>query len=318
MIHSSSEPTAKIGVIGVGYLGRFHAQKYAAAENCQLVGVYDASADRAQEVAKEVNSKAFGDIGGLLSQVDAVSVAAPTRFHFEIAKQVLNSGKHLLLEKPMTLKTDESAELVRLARDKSKILQVGHVEQFNPVFVDILAQAPAVQFVEARRMAPFKVRGVDADVVLDLMIHDIDLILTLIDSPVVEVRAAGTRFVTHGWDAVQAWLGFANGARAALAASRVAPVAERKMRIATAGLHWDMDLGTNRYTQSRSLGVWQGGDAPIDESVKEFQKVDALKLEIENFLACIHGKASPRTTGEMAQKSMVVAERIVEAAAQKA
>lgn len=310
----------KVGVIGVGYLGRFHAQKYAAAENCQLVGVYDASADRAQEVAKELGSVAFTDIKSLLSQVDAVSVAAPTRFHFEIAKQVLAAGKHMLLEKPMTLKSSESAQLVQMAKERSLTLQVGHVEQFNPVFVDVLAQKPKIEFVEARRMAPFKVRGVDADVVLDLMIHDIDLVLTLIDSRVAEVKAAGTKFVTHGWDAVQAWLSFENGARASLSASRVAPIAERKMRIATNGLHWDMDLGSNRYIQSRSLGIWQGGSAPapIEDINKEFQKVDALKSEIENFLGSLQGQQSPRTSGEMAQKSMVVAERIIEAAAQKA
>ena len=301
----------RVGVIGVGYLGRFHAQKYKASEKCTLSGVYDVSTLRAQEVATELNVRSFGSVDELLGQVDAVSIASSTSSHYEIAKMAIQRKLHVLLEKPMTLTSVEAEELVRLAEKFGVLLQVGHIERFNPAFQLLRRQVKKITSVEARRLASFKVRGIDADVVFDLMIHDIDLALDLVKTPVRQVRAQGQKFVTKGWDCVRAWLTFEGGVEAFLMASRVSPTTERRLWVQEASTHWEADLAALKVTKSESLGLWDGVHAPIQESTEELQKVDALATEVAAFIEAVINKTKPPVSGHDGLSNVRVAERIV-------
>ncbi|MGE4561255.1 MAG: Gfo/Idh/MocA family protein, partial [Desulfobulbus sp.] len=203
--------TVKVGVIGVGYLGRFHAQKYAAMENVELVGVADADPERARLVASEVGARAYGDYRELLPQVEAVSIAVPTSLHHEVAKACLQAQVDVMVEKPITTTLGEADDLIALAKEQQRILQVGHLERFNPA---VLAMQPLLThplFIEAHRIAVFKERGTDVDVVLDLMIHDIDIVLSIVKAPIVSILTAGSPVVTPHTDIANARLIFANG-----------------------------------------------------------------------------------------------------------
>lgn len=201
----------KAGVIGVGYLGRFHAQKYQALEDAELVGVADVDPDRGRQVAEECSCAHFTDYKALLKLVDAVSIVVPTSIHHQIASEALSAGVDLLLEKPMTITLAEADDLIGLAEKNQLILQVGHLERFNPA---VLAMKPFLTtpvFIESNRISTFKQRGVDVDVVLDLMIHDIDIVLTIIDSPLKTIHTVGAPVVTNTTDIANARLIFENG-----------------------------------------------------------------------------------------------------------
>ena len=187
----------KAGVIGVGYLGRFHAQKYAALENAELVGVVDIDSNKAAQVAQECQTQAYTDYRELLPKVQAVSVAVPTTQHYAVVQECLNQQIDVLAEKPLATSVAEAEELVALARQKGKILQVGHLERFNPAMEELVRRVHEPRFIEIHRLAFFKERGIDVDVVRDLMIHDLDLVLSLVSGTVAEIRAAGVSVLAH-------------------------------------------------------------------------------------------------------------------------
>ncbi len=225
----------RAAVIGVGYLGRFHAQKYAALSDVELVGVVDADAATAQRVAEELGVAAFTGyrelLGGQGAGVDLVSVASTTESHHAVARDCLAAGVHVLAEKPITVTVAQADELIALAEAKHLVLQVGHLERFNPAWLAVKDRMQRPVFIEAHRMAPFKARGIDVSVVLDLMIHDLDLILPLVGSPVTDLRASGVSVLTDGIDIANARIEFANGCVANLTASRTSTASLRRLRV---------------------------------------------------------------------------------------
>ena len=289
----------RTAVIGVGYLGRFHAQKYAALENSTLVGVCDPQANARDAVAAELKVAAFGDYRELLGKVDAVSIVTPTPLHFDVAKAFLQNGASVLVEKPMTVTVAEGEALVRIARDAKRILQVGHLERFNAAVQAVQPTLTVPRFIESARLAPFKHRGTDVDVVLDLMIHDIDLILSIVRSPVVAVDAIGSSVFSKEIDIANARLRFANGCVANATASRVSLKTERKLRLFQDDAYISVDLQQKILTVIRK-GVGVGTDGMPQVAIDEntYEQGDALKSEIEAFLQAVATGEPPPVTGE--------------------
>jgi predicted dehydrogenase len=289
----------RTAVIGVGYLGRFHAQKYAAIANSRLVGIADPSPAARAAVAAELKVAAYADYRQLLGSVDAVSIVTPTPSHHEVAKAFLESGASVLVEKPMTVTIDEGEDLVEIARRGKRILQVGHLERFNAAVLAVQPALSVPRFIESARLAPFKHRGTDVDVVLDLMIHDIDLILSIVRSPVVAVDAIGSSVFSKEIDIANARLRFANGCVANATASRVSLKTERKLRLFQDDAYMSLDLQQKILTVIRK-GAGVGADGMpqvlIDENT--YEQGDALKSEIEAFLEAVASGTPPPVTGE--------------------
>src|SRR5271163_4810234 len=289
----------RTAVIGVGYLGRFHAQKYASLPNSQLVGVADPSAAARSAVAAELGVAAHGDYRDLLGAVDAVSIVTPTPSHFEVAKAFLESGASVLVEKPMTVTVGEGERLIEIARHAGRILQVGHLERFNAAVQAVQPTLAVPRFIESARLAPFKHRGTEVDVVLDLMIHDIDLILSIVRSPVVSVDAIGSSVFSKEIDIANARLRFANGCVANATASRVSLKTERKLRLFQDDAYMSLDLGQKILTIIRK-GVGVGPDGIPQVAIEEnsYEQGDALKDEIAAFLESVATGKPPPVSGE--------------------
>lgn len=300
--------TLSTAVIGAGYLGRFHAQKYAALPDCELIAVVDPNEEQAREHAAANGARSLTDYRELLGQVDAVSIAAPTSLHYAIARDFLQHGAHVLVEKPMTVTVAEAEELIALAHAQNRVLQVGHLERFNPALRaadDILASP---QFIESHRLAPFSPRGTDVDVVLDLMIHDIDIILDIVDSPVVRADASGAQVLTGATDIANARLEFENGCVANVTASRVSAKTERRMRFFQHDCYLAVDF------QQYHLTVHRKGEREMYPGVPElvteergFESSDAIRAEIESFLECIRTGTAPLVTGEDGCRALAAA-----------
>ena len=289
----------RTAVIGVGYLGRFHAQKYATLEGSELVAVVDPVAAAAGAVATELGVAAHTDYRDLLGRVDAVSVVTPTPTHHVIAKAFLEAGAHVLVEKPMTVTVEEGTDLIEVARRAGRILAVGHLERFNAAVQAVQPILTMPRFIESARLAPFKQRGTDVDVVLDLMIHDIDLILSIVRSPVVSVDAIGTSVFSKEIDIANARLRFANGCVANATASRVSLKTERKLRLFQDDAYLSMDLHNKVLTIIRKgADPGAGGMPQVAIEEKSYEQGDALRAEIEAFLAAASGGSAPPVSGE--------------------
>ncbi len=301
-------------MIGVGYLGRFHAQKYAQlAETCELVAVVDGREDVRMSVAGEVRCAGVADYRELLGKVDAVSVVTPTPSHFEIADAFLAAGAHVLVEKPITGTPEQARALIKRASAAKRILQVGHLERFNAA---VLAAEPHVEnprFMECQRLAPFKERGTDVNVVLDLMIHDIDLVQSLARSEIVSIDAVGTPVFSGEIDIANARIRFANGCVANTTASRVSLKTERKLRIFEDAAYLSLDLQQKILTLIRKReGVPQAGQLPVSIEESNLDQGDALKSEIQSFLECIRNDRRPIVSGEDGLRALETAIRITE------
>jgi predicted dehydrogenase len=275
----------RTAVIGVGYLGRFHAQKYAALPESQLVGVVDPSESARNAVGAELKVPALADYRELLGKVDAVSVVTPTPMHYAVAEAFLNAGAHVLVEKPMTATIEEGERLIDLAARRNKVLAVGHLERFNAAIQAVQPTLSAPRFLESARLAPFKQRGTDVNVVLDLMIHDIDLILSIVRSPVIAVDAIGSSVFSKEIDIANARLRFKNGCVANATASRVSLKTERKLRLFQDDAYVSMDLQQKILTVIRK-GEGLGADGMPQVSIEEntYEQGDALNDEIKAFL----------------------------------
>jgi predicted dehydrogenase len=289
----------RTAVIGVGYLGRFHAQKYAVLENSQLIGVADPSATARADVGAELKVPVHADYREFLGQVDAVSIVTPTPHHFAVAKEFLEAGAHVLVEKPMTTTVEEGEALIEAARRAGRILQVGHLERFNAAVQAVQPMLTVPRFIESARLAPFKHRGTDVDVVLDLMIHDIDLILSIVRSPVVSVDAIGSSVFSKEIDIANARLRFANGCVANATASRVSLKTERRLRLFQDDAYVSVDLHQKVLTVIRK-GAGVGADGMPQVAIEEttYEQGDALKAEIEAFLHAAASGCAPPVTGE--------------------
>jgi predicted dehydrogenase len=289
----------RTAVIGVGYLGRFHAQKYASLPNSQLIGIADPSAAARTAVAAELKVAAHEDYRDLLGRVDAVSIVTPTASHFEVAKAFLEAGASVLVEKPMTVSIAEGEGLIEIAARHKRLLQVGHLERFNAAVLAVQPTLTVPRFIESARLAPFKHRGTDVDVVLDLMIHDIDLILSIVRSPVVSVDAIGSSVFSKEIDIANARLRFANGCVANATASRVSLKTERKLRLFQDDAYLSLDLQQKILTVIRKgEGVGPDGMPQVAIDEKTYEQGDALRAEIEAFLEAIASGRAPAVTGE--------------------
>jgi len=303
----------RAAVIGVGYLGRFHAQKYRESPNCELVGIADPSAAAREAVAAELGVAAYADHRQLLGQVDAVSVVTPTPLHYTVAREFLEAGAHVLVEKPMTATVSEGEALIEAANRAHRVLQVGHLERFNAAIQALQPMLGTPRFIESARLAPFKHRGTEVDVVLDLMIHDIDLILSIVRSPVVSVDAIGSSVFSKEIDIANARLGFANGCVANATASRVSMKTERRLRMFQDDAYVSVDLHQKVLTVIRKAGGMSADGMPqVDIQETSYEQGDALKAEIEAFLAAAAGGLPPPVTGEDGLAALNVAVSIAE------
>lgn len=299
----------RAGVIGVGYLGKFHAQKYAALPDVELIGVADADPARAEEVARSCGCRAVADYRALLDGVDLVSIVVPTEHHYAVARGCLEAGLHILVEKPVTRTLEEADELIRLAQAKGRVFQVGHVERFNPAVLALQAVLERPLFIESYRLASFKPRGTDVSVVLDLMIHDIDIILNLVESEIADVRPIGFPVLTDEVDIGHARLEFANGCIANVTASRVSDKAMRKVRVFQQDAYLSIDLHNPKFVCWRRLRD-DGGAARLASEEKTFPQSDLLLEEIRAFVHAVKDGTPPLISGADGKRALEVALRI--------
>lgn len=305
--------TAKVraAVVGAGYLGRFHAQKYRAlGDEAELVGVSDLDAAKGQAVAAETATGYFPDYRSLVGRVDAVTIAATTSAHFEIAKFFLGQGVHVLVEKPMTRTSDEARILTALAAEQRLKLQVGHVERFNPALLSVRESLDVVRFIECHRLAPFKGRGADVNVILDLMIHDLDVILSLVGARPAGVSAVGIPVLTDAVDIANARIEFESGAIANVTASRVSTGAQRRFRVFQPNQYVSIDFGSGEVRRVTKQGEWRGGEPPLHEEAWNLEKGDALLAETRAFIASIRNDTPCEVSGEDGVAALTLAEEI--------
>ena len=302
----------RTAVVGVGYLGRFHAQKYATVAGSRLVGVVDASVETAQRVGAELGVPGYSDFRELLGKVDAVSIAVPTLLHYSVARTFLEEGVHVLVEKPITTTVAEAQELVDLATAAGLVLQVGHLERFNPAILAAEARLGKPRFVESHRLAPFKQRGTDVSVVLDLMIHDIDLIQTLVGAPIESIDAVGSSVFSDDLDIANARIRFVGGCVANTTASRVSLKQERKLRIFQDDAYFSIDLQQKILTVIRKKDAATPVESAAQVAIEEqsFDQGDALKVEIEAFLRAVREGSAPVVSGEDGLRALDTAIRI--------
>ncbi|MFO8151683.1 Gfo/Idh/MocA family oxidoreductase [Thioalkalivibrio sp.] len=308
-----STPPLRCAVVGVGHLGKWHAAKYAQLPDTELVAVVDSNAATAREIATRHHCEPVLDHRALLGRVDAVSIAAPTTLHYAIARDFLDVGCHVLVEKPITTTIEEAEALNQLAQDRGVVLQVGHLERFNTALRRLLEEPLEPRFIESHRLAPFTPRATDVSVVLDLMIHDIDIILTLVNAPLTDVRASGAQILTGDIDIANARLEFAGGCVANVTSSRVSTRSERRMRIFQPHGYASIDF------QNRTLALHHMGDDDPDTGVPEIQSeelifgdADALLAEIQAFVAAARGEQPVIVDGRAGQRALETAARITD------
>jgi len=298
----------RAGVVGVGYLGAFHADKYANLPDVDLVAVVDADAERAQTIAGRCRTEAVTDYRGLFGRVDCVSLAVPTPLHFPLANEFLMHGVDVLVEKPLTTSVADGRSLVEAAAQHGRILQVGHLERFNPAIRALADIITKPRFIECHRLAPFVERGTDVDVILDLMIHDLDVILSLVQADVQSVEAVGIPVLSENTDIANARLRFTNGCIANITASRVAMKRERKIRLFQADTYVSVDYGDKHVRVCRRVPSADGPTITVDEHA--LGEGDALFDEIEHFVHAVRTRQCPLVDGRTALRALEVAELI--------
>jgi len=301
----------RVGVVGVGHLGRHHARIYATLPSVRLVGVCDTDVSRGQMVADECGVSYFTDLGDLLSVVDAVSVVVPTSAHFEVGMTCLQHGIHVLVEKPIASHVWEGEQLVELAKASGKILQVGHIERFNPIVELMRPLVSQPGFIECHRLSPFQPRGTDVDVVRDLMIHDLDLLLSLGLGPILQVEARGLPVFTDLPDIANVRILFETGCLANLTASRISTGRLRKIRVYQRDRYISVDFGGKEgvINTRKSLA---GGKFEVESQYIKGEEGDALTRELASFVQSILGNASyPGVTGEEGVEALRIATQVV-------
>ncbi|MCX7625245.1 MAG: Gfo/Idh/MocA family oxidoreductase [Candidatus Sumerlaeaceae bacterium] len=304
-------PKIRVGVVGVGHLGQHHARVYAELQNCELVGVADIDARAAQKIAKQFKTQAWTDYRELLGRVDACSIVVPTIYHYPIARDFLEHGVHVLVEKPITTTVDEAQNLIDLAREKQLILQVGHIERFNTAIMRLKQIVRDPAFIEAHRLGPYDPRVKDVGVVLDLMIHDLDIILQLVNAPIERVEAAGVGVYGDKEDIANARIHFANGCIANLTASRVTPVRKRKIRVFQPNAYISIDYIEQEveiYRRIKNPNAASGTpNVTIVRTKETLKKQEPLKLELQHFLECVERGVEPMVKGEHGRDALVLA-----------
>lgn len=303
----------KVGVIGVGSLGQWHARIYSELPDAELVGVYDVSADRATEVAGRYGTRAFTDLEALAAQVEAVSLVVPTDRHHEVFRRLLPHRLHVLVEKPIAATTAEAEAMVAEARQAGRVLQVGHVERFNPVMAYLEENLRTPRFIEATRLAPYPPprpdgapRGTEVSVVLDLMIHDLEIILHLVRAPLVDLHAVGVPVLSPSEDLANVRLVFEGGCVANVTASRMSPERIRKLRVFQADTYVSLDY------MNQSGHLFRKTAAGLDREDVPIEKGEPLALELAAFVRCVREQGQPVVTGSQASDALKLAVRICE------
>jgi len=301
-----------MGVIGVGYLGKFHAEKYAAMPGVVLAGVADPVEQSARTVADKCKTRFFTDFLEMLPHCDAVSIVVPTTLHHQVAKECLAAGKDVLIEKPMTTTLAEADDLIAFAAEKNRILQVGHLERFNPAVMAMEKYLTHPLFIESHRIHMFKPRGLDVDVVLDLMIHDIDIILSIVNSPIAQIHTVGVPVVTPMTDIANARLIFENGCTANVTVSRISKDNIRRIRVFQPRCFVSVDYGNKEITVIRLSKEKNDLGLPKEDILKSsFTEADSLALELTDFVTNIRMRTRPKVSGREGRMALDVALRIM-------
>ena len=275
----------KIAVIGIGYLGEFHAQKYKANKDADLIGVVDTNKQRSEEISNKIGVKSYNDYKSIIDQVDAVSIVVPTNLHYKIAKFFIENKKHVLIEKPFASNTAEARKLKNISENNQTILQIGHLERVNKAFVELKDKVKNPLFIECNRISPFKIRGTEVDVIMDLMIHDLDIIMSINKSKIKNIHASGISVLTNKTDIANARIVFEDNCVCNLSSSRISDKIERKMRVFQKNSYFSLDY------QNSSLGTYKKiknkNAISIEKKEKSFPQNDSLKDEIDSFVKCI-------------------------------
>ncbi|NVM20626.1 MAG: Gfo/Idh/MocA family oxidoreductase [Desulfobacterales bacterium] len=303
----------RVGVVGVGYLGKFHAEKYAGMKGVKLAGVVDVVPERAESVAKRLGTESFADYRDLIGQVDAVSVVVPTPLHFTISRVFLENDVDVLIEKPITETLEEADALIKIADSRDLIIQVGHLERFNPAVVALMHVVDRPLFIESHRLSIFKGRGTEVDVVLDLMIHDIDIILNFVKSEPKNIHAVGVPVISPRVDIANARLVFENGCVANVTASRISMKNMRKIRIFQKDTYVAVDYASNDITVLRKDG--RGTELPVPGISMEqstFEKADSLEAELRSFVESVRNRQAPLVSARDGRNALRVAHGIIE------
>ncbi len=300
----------KVAVVGVGHFGRLHAEKYRSLSGARLVGVVDADGERAAAVAGPLGVEAFTGLDQIQGRVDAVSVAVPTKAHFDVAAACLTAGIHCLVEKPIAETVEQAARLIQLAKDQSRILQVGHLVRFDAAREAMAGLIDAPLFIECHRIAPFKPRGTDVSVILDLMIHDIDLVLDLVGQPIVDLDAVGVPVLGDHEDIANARLVFEGGCVANVTASRISMKSERTLRLFQRSGYARVDFIKRKLTYIRRGGPVVEGFPNFQIEERDLPETDPLKLEIASFVDCVRAGRPPMVDGEAGLRALEAALRI--------
>ncbi len=293
----------RVAVIGAGYLGQHHARIYSELDDVELAGVVDSDEERAKEVARRYGAAAYRNYKDIVNDVDALSIVVPTSNHYEIALDCIRAGKDLLVEKPITGTVSEADDLIAEAENAGCILQVGHLERYNPGVIALSRMVEEPQFLDSVRVSPYLNRSRDVDVTLDLMIHDIDIVLTLVSSPIKRMNAFGFSFVTEKIDEARAWIDFESGAVASFTASRIAPEKQRRLKVFQKNLYIELDY------QSSVVELHYSAD-PLNTERVEPERREPLKEELKDFVRCVMSREHPKVSGVEGRDALNVALKI--------
>ncbi|HWM24076.1 MAG TPA: Gfo/Idh/MocA family oxidoreductase [Chthoniobacterales bacterium] len=294
----------RVGVVGVGHIGKNHARLYAELSGAQFAAIYDTDQARALQLAGEFGVVAAGSLQEFAEQVDAASIATPTNTHFEIARELLAQDKHLLIEKPIAENTAHASDLAELAADRRLVLQVGHVERFNPVLSALEKRLTNPRFIEAHRLSPYPNRSTDIGVVLDLMIHDLEIILHLVRSPVQTIDAVGVPVLSRGEDIANARLRFENGCVANITSSRISPEQMRKIRVFQENAYLSLDY------QNQTGEIYRRTAEGLTKEAVEIEREEPLKRQLSSFLECAQTGRAPKVSGFQAAAALELAVEI--------
>ena len=291
----------RVGVVGVGHIGSNHARLYAQQTSAEFTMIYDTDRAKAEQMAAEHGVRVAGSLAEFLEQVDAASIATPTSSHFEVTRQLLERGKHALVEKPIADNPAEATELARMAADRKLVLQVGHVERFNPVLSALEQRLTHPRFIEAHRLSPYPNRSTDIGVVLDLMIHDLEIILHLVRSPVQTVDAVGVPVLSRGEDIANARIRFENGCVANITSSRISPERMRKIRVFQEDAYLSLDY------QNQSGEIFRRTPTGIERDQVEIERDEPLKRQLASFIECAATGRAPKVSGFEATAALELA-----------
>lgn len=296
----------KVGMVGVGHIGREHARIYSQMPTAEFVGVFDLDTEVSRRIATQYNIKHFTSIEEVATECEAVTIASPTNTHHDLGLFLLGKGRHLLIEKPIADDTKKARDLVQKAHEMGLVLQVGHIERFNPALRALETMLTRPKFIEAHRLSPYPGRSTDIGVVLDLMIHDLEIVLHLVKSPVVSVDAVGVAVLSKGEDIANARIRFENGCVANLTTSRISPEKLRKIRVFQDDTYLSLDY------QSQSGEIYRKVQSQITREKITVEKDEPLKLEVASFIECVRAKQSPVVGGAQAAAALEIAMQITD------